>query len=218
MNPDIVTTLAGYIWALDYGSVLVFALTGALVASRQQLDITGFIFMAALTAVGGGTVRDLVLGRDPVFWVERPGLVVTAAIAAFIVYWTAPFLESRYRWLLWLDAIALGCAVPAGVGVALVTGYGPIIVVIAGVITACMGGLIRDVVGNEVPLILKGSELYLTAAFGGALAAVVLIWLGLPRPMALIGCGAATFILRAGAMIWGWSLPAYRPRPPRNHG
>ena len=217
MNPDIVTTLAGYIWALDYGSVLVFALTGALVASRQQLDITGFIFMAALTAVGGGTVRDLVLGRDPVFWVERPGLVVTAAVAAFIVYWTAPFLESRYRWLLWLDAIALGVAVPAGVAVAFATGYGPIIVVIAGVITACMGGLIRDVVGNEVPLILKGSELYLTAAFGGALVALLLVWLGLPRPMALIGCGLATFVLRAGAMIWGWSLPAYRPRPPRNY-
>ena len=217
MNPDIVTTLAGYIWALDYGSVLVFALTGALVASRQQLDITGFIFMAALTAVGGGTVRDLVLGRDPVFWVERPGLVVTAAVAAFIVYWTAPFLESRYRWLLWLDAIALGVAVPAGVAVAVATGYGPIIVVIAGVITACMGGLIRDVVGNEVPLILKGSELYLTAAFGGALVALLLVWLGLPRPMALIGCGLATFVLRAGAMIWGWSLPAYRPRPPRNY-
>ncbi|NHF72698.1 trimeric intracellular cation channel family protein [Paracoccus xiamenensis] len=218
MNPDIVTTLAAYIWALDYGSVLVFALTGALVASRQQLDITGFIFMAALTAVGGGTLRDLVLGRDPVFWVERPGLIVTAAVAAFIVYWAAPFLESRYRWLLWLDAIALGVAVPAGVGVAFATGYGPIIVVICGVITACMGGLIRDVVGNEVPLILKGSELYLTAAFGGALAGLLLVWLGLPRPMALIGCGLATFVLRAGAMIWGWSLPAYRPRPPRNFG
>ena len=218
MNPDIVSTLAGYIWALDYGSVLVFALTGALVASRQQLDITGFIFMAALTAVGGGTVRDLVLGRDPVSWVQQPGLIVTATVAAFIVYWTAPFLESRYRWLLWLDAIALGVAVPAGVGVALAVGQGPIIVVIAGVITGCMGGLIRDVVGNEVPLILKGSELYLTAAFGGALVGVLLVWLGLPRPVALFGCGTATFILRAGAMIRGWSLPAYRPRPPRDRG
>ena len=217
MNPDIVTTLAGYIWALDYGSVLVFALTGALVASRQQLDITGFIFMAALTAVGGGTVRDLVLGRDPVFWVAQPELIVIAAGAAFFVFWTAHLLESRYRWLLWLDAIALGVAVPAGVGVALAGDFGPVIIVIAGVITGTMGGLIRDVVGNEVPLILKGSELYLTAAFGGALAALLLVWLGLPRPMALIGCGLATFVLRAGAMIWGWSLPAYRPRPPRNY-
>ncbi|MFV0292613.1 MAG: trimeric intracellular cation channel family protein [Paracoccus sp. (in: a-proteobacteria)] len=218
MNPDVLNTLSGYVWALDYGSVLVFALTGALVASRAQLDITGFIFMAALTAVGGGTVRDLVLGRDPVFWVAQPGLIVMAASAAFAVYWAAPFLESRYRWLLWLDAIALGVAVPAGVGVAMATGYGPIIVLIAGVITGCMGGLIRDVVGNEVPLILKGSELYLTAAFGGALSALILDLMGLPRPLVLTGCGGATFLLRAGSMIRGWSLPAYRPRPPRERG
>lgn len=215
MTPDMLHTFSTYIWALDYGSVLIFALTGALVASRSQLDITGFIFLAALTAIGGGTLRDLVLGRDPVFWVVQPGLVVIAATAAFVVYWTAPFLESRYRWLLWLDAIALSTAVPAGVGVALQTGYGPVLVPIAGVITGCMGGLMRDVVGNEVPLVLKSRELYLTAAFGGTLAALLLLWLGLPRPVAMIGCGMTVFLLRAGSMIWGWSLPIYRPRPPR---
>ncbi len=218
MNPDIVTTISAYVWALDYGAVLVFALTGALVASRQQLDIIGFIFMAALTAVGGGTVRDLVLGRDPVFWVAQPELIVIAAGAAFFVFWTAHLLESRYRWLLWLDAIALGVAVPAGVGVALAGDFGPVIIVIAGVITGTMGGLIRDVVGNEVPLILKGSELYLTCAFGGAVIALLLVWCGLPRPVALTGAGIATFLLRAGTLIWGWSLPAYKPRPPRERG
>lgn len=180
MNPDLVTTISTYIWALDYGSVLVFALTGALVASRQQLDIIGFIFMASLTAVGGGTLRDLVLGRAPVFWVAQPELIVIAAAAAFLVFWTAHLLESRYRWLLWLDAIALGVAVPAGVGVAMAGGFGPVIIVIAGVITGTMGGLMRDVVGNEVPLILKGRELYLTCAFGGAVIALFLVWLGLP--------------------------------------
>ncbi|MDO5604863.1 MAG: trimeric intracellular cation channel family protein [Paracoccus sp. (in: a-proteobacteria)] len=216
MNPEILPALAGLVWALDYGAVVVFALTGALVASRSQLDLTGFIFMAALTAVGGGTVRDLVLGRDPVFWVERPGLIVIAACAAIVVFWTAPFLESRYRWLVWLDAVALGVAVPAGVGVAEVMGYGPVILVIAGVITGCMGGLMRDVVGNEVPLILRGSQLYLTTAFAGALGAVLAIEAGLPRLWALLLCGALTFLLRAGSLIWGWSLPAYRPRPPRS--
>ena len=112
------TGISGLIWALDYLSALVFAITGALVASRRQLDLTGFIFMAAMTAVGGGTLRDLVLGRAPVFWVERPGLVLAAAATAFAVFWTAHRLESRYRWLLWLDAVALAIAVPAGVGVA----------------------------------------------------------------------------------------------------
>ena len=207
--------ISGLIWALDYLSAVVFAITGALVASRRQLDLTGFIFMAAMTAVGGGTLRDLVLGRDPVFWVARPGLVVAAAAAAFAVFWTAHRLESRYSWILWLDAVALAIAVPAGVGVALAGGFGPVIVLIAGVVTGCFGGLMRDVVGNEVPLVLKQGELYLTAAFGGALVALAVVWLGLPREGALVGCGAATFLLRAGSLHWGWALPVYRPRPPR---
>ncbi|KGJ13292.1 trimeric intracellular cation channel family protein [Paracoccus sanguinis] len=207
--------ISGLIWALDYLSAVVFAITGALVASRRQLDLTGFIFMAAMTAVGGGTLRDLVLGRDPVFWVARPGLVVAAAAAAFAVFWTAHRLESRYSWILWLDAVALAIAVPAGVGVALAGGFGPVIVLIAGVVTGCFGGLMRDVVGNEVPLVLKQGELYLTAAFGGALVALAVVWLGLPREGALVGCGAATFLLRAGSLRWGWALPVYRPRPPR---
>ncbi|MDO5643562.1 MAG: trimeric intracellular cation channel family protein [Paracoccus sp. (in: a-proteobacteria)] len=218
MTPDIVGTIGAYVWWLDYGSVLVFALTGALVASRQQLDIIGFIFMAALTAVGGGTVRDLVLGRAPVFWVAQPELILIAAGAAFFVFWTAPLLESRYRWLLWLDAIALSVAVPAGLGVAMAGGFGPVIVVIAGIITGTLGGLMRDVVGNEVPLVLKGRELYLTCAFGGALAALLLVWLGLPRPLALTGAGLTTFLMRAGTLIWGWQLPGYHPRPPRSKG
>lgn len=208
-------TLSGLIWGLDYLSALVFAVTGALVASRRQLDLTGFIFMAAMTAVGGGTLRDLVLGRDPVFWVQRPGLVVAAAIAAFVVFWTAHRLESRYRLLLWLDAVALAIAVPAGVGVALAGGFGPVIVLIAGVVTGCFGGLMRDVVGNEVPLVLKQGELYLTAAFGGALVALAVTALEMPRGVALIACGVTVFVLRAGSMRWGWALPVYRPRPPR---
>ncbi|TKW64848.1 MAG: trimeric intracellular cation channel family protein [Paracoccus denitrificans] len=216
MHNEVLDTISAYIWALDYGSVLVFALTGALVASRQQLDIIGFIFMASLTAVGGGTLRDLVLGRAPVFWVAQPELIVIAAGAAVLVFWTAHLLESRYRWLLWLDAIALGVAVPAGVGVAMAGEFGPVIIVMAGVITGTMGGLMRDVVGNEVPLILKGSELYLTCAFGGAVIALMLDMMGPPRPAALIGGGLATFLLRAGTLIWGWSLPVYKPRPPRD--
>lgn len=204
------------IWTLEYGSVLVFALTGALVASRGQLDLTGFVFMAVLTALGGGTLRDLVLAREPLVWVARPGLVLLAAGAALAVFWTAHLLESRYRWLLWLDALALSIAVPAGVGVAMADGFGPVIVVIAGILTGCLGGLMRDVVGNEVPLVLKQGELYLTAAFGGAVMAAALDALGAPRPAALLLCAAATFLLRAGSLRYGWALPVYRPRPPRS--
>lgn len=200
---------------LDHASVLVFALTGALVASRAQLDLVGFIFIAALTAVGGGTVRDLILGRDPVFWVAAPQFVLLAAAAAVAVFFTAHLLESRYRAILWLDACALAVAVPAGVGVAMALGHGPVIVVIAGVVTGTLGGLMRDVVCNEVPLVLKQGELYLSAAFGGAVAALVFTALGAPGLPALLACGVVTFGLRAGSLGFGWRLPVYRARPPR---
>ncbi|CAM3341689.1 trimeric intracellular cation channel family protein [Paracoccus nototheniae] len=211
-------TLEALVTALDYGSVLIFALTGALVASRAQLDPVGFVFMAALTAVGGGTLRDLLLGRDMVFWVAQPAYVMIAAVAALVVFWTAHLFESRYVWLVWLDSVALAVAVAAGVGVAMEGGFGPVIVIIMGVVTGTFGGLMRDVVGNEVPLVLKQGQLYLTAAFGGAAVAVTLDWLGLARPGALLACALAVWGLRAGSLRFGWSLPVYRPRPPRTRG
>lgn len=211
-------SFAGLLVALDYGSVLIFALTGALVASRAQLDPVGFIFMAALTAVGGGTLRDLILGRETVFWVEQPTYILIAAGAALLVFWTAYLFESRYRLLVWLDSVALAVAVAAGVGVAMEEGHGPVIIVIMGIVTGTFGGLMRDVVGNEVPLVLKQGQLYLTAAFGGALMAAALDWLGFQRGEALIACAVIVWVLRAGSLIWGWKLPVYRPRPPRTRG
>lgn len=203
------TLLAG----LDLASVAVFALTGALVASRAQLDVVGFIFLACLTAVGGGTLRDVLIGRGA-FWINAPEVLAVAAAAAIIVFFSAHLLESRYRALVWLDACALAVAVPAGVGVATDAGLHWPVVILMGMVTGCMGGLMRDVVCNEVPLVLKQGELYVTAAFAGAVAAVGLAALGLDA--ALIGCGAVTFTLRAGSIALGWKLPVYRPRPPRD--
>ncbi|MDR5653116.1 trimeric intracellular cation channel family protein [Ruixingdingia sedimenti] len=200
---------------LELASVFVFALTGALAASRAQLDLVGFVFLASLTAVGGGTLRDLVLGQGAVFWVARPQMIGLAAIAAVIVFFTAHLLESRYRALLWLDACALAVAVPAGVGVALAQGQGWPVLLMMGVATGCFGGLMRDVVCNEVPLVLRAGELYVTAAFAGALAAVLALAAGLDQRAALIACAAVTLALRAGSLVFGWKLPAYRPRPPR---
>lgn len=211
-------TPEAFVAVLDYWSVLIFAITGALVASRAQLDPVGFIFMAALTAVGGGTLRDLILGRDMVFWVAQPAYVVIAAGAALVVFWTAHLFESRYKWLIWLDSVALAVAVAAGVGVAIEGGFGPVIITIMGVVTGTFGGLMRDVVGNEVPLVLKQGQLYLTAAFGGAVTAVVLMWAGLPQGQALVACSVVVWVLRAGSLHWGWQLPVYKPRPPRTRG
>lgn len=202
--------------ALDYASVAVFALTGALVASRAQLDIVGFIFVACLTALGGGTLRDAILNRDMVFWVADPVMLAVAGSAAVAVFFSAHLLESRYRALLWLDACALAVAVPAGVGVAMGMGSAWPIVIVMGMITGCMGGLMRDVVCNEVPLVLKQGELYVTAAFAGAVAAVVAAASGAETGLALLICAAVTVTLRAGSLALGWRLPVYRARPPRN--
>ncbi|OJH45671.1 trimeric intracellular cation channel family protein [Paracoccus sp. SM22M-07] len=211
-------TPEAFVAMLDYGSVLIFAITGALVASRAQLDPVGFIFMAALTAVGGGTLRDLILGRDMVFWVAQPAYVIIAAGAALVVFWTAHLFESRYTWLIWLDSVALAVAVAAGVGVAIEGGFGPVIIIIMGVVTGTFGGLMRDVVGNEVPLVLKQGQLYLTAAFGGAVTAVAMLWAGLPQGQALVACSVVVWVLRAGSLHRGWQLPVYKPRPPRTRG
>lgn len=199
---------------LDYASVLVFALTGALAASRSQLDIVGFIFIACLTAVGGGTLRDAILNRE-VFWVADPLALGVASAAAILVFFTAHLMESRYRALLWFDAAALAVAVPAGVAVAMAEGQSWPVVLVMGMITGCMGGLLRDVVCNEVPLILKQGELYATCALAGSAGAVLAQLAGLGEGLSLLICAALVFILRAGSISLGWRLPVYRSEPPK---
>ncbi|WP_420556966.1 trimeric intracellular cation channel family protein [Roseovarius sp.] len=203
------------LFLLDHASVLIFALTGALVASRAQLDVVGFAFIACLTAVGGGTVRDVLLDRNPVFWIANPSFIATACAAAILIFFTAHLFESRYRLLLWLDSLALAVAVPAGVATAMAMAQPLPIVVIMGMVTGCLGGLMRDVVCNEVPLVLKQGELYVTAAFAGSLAAVAVSLVTRQELFILIACAGVTWALRAGSLAFGWRLPVYRARPPR---
>ena len=214
MAPGLALPAEALLSVLDYASVAIFALTGALVASRAQLDIVGFIFIACLTAVGGGTLRDVILDRPPL-WISDPILLLLATLAAVVVFFGAHRLESRYRALEWLDACALAVAVPAGVGVALAEGLGWPVVLVMGMVTGCMGGLMRVVVCNEVPLVLKQGELYVTCAFCGAGAAVLLGLVGAEGWQALLACALVTLVLRAGSLGFGWRLPVYKARPPR---
>ncbi len=201
---------------LDYASVLVFAASGALVASRAQLDIVGFAFIACLTAVGGGTVRDVLLDRNPVFWMGDPMPILLATGVAGVVFFSAHLVESRLRWVIWLDTFALAIAVPAGVAAALELNHGAVIVVLMGMATGSLGGLMRDVVCNEVPLVLKQGELYISCAMAGAIVAVTLVSFGLPTATALMACAGVTWVTRAGSLAFGWHLPVYKPRPPRS--
>ena len=165
--------------------------------------------MIAHTPEGG-----IVLDRT-VFWVANPWHIGVASLAAVTVFFTAHRLESRRRTLDWLDAGALAVAVPAGVGAALAMGHGPAIVLMMGMATGAFGGLMRDVVCNEVPLVLRQGELYLSAAFAGAVAGLGVLQVTANTGWALAACAALTFLARAGSLAFGWHLPVYKSRPPR---
>ncbi len=199
---------------LDWAGIAVFAASGALVASRKQMDAVGFVLVAVVTGIGGGTLRDLLLGRVPIFWLGRPELLAIAAAAGLLVFFTAHLVESRYRALLWADAVGLALFAVLGAEIALIGGADPWAAVLLGVVTATGGGIIRDVICNEVPLILQ-REIYITAAAVAAVSYVALRLAPLPRDVALPAGIALGFVLRALAILRGWSLPSYRSRPGR---
>ena len=199
---------------LDYLGVALFAATGALSASRKELDIIGFLFLAAITGIGGGTVRDLVLGID-VFWVETPAYILVCAATAGAIYFTAHLLESRYRWLLWLDALALAAYGVLGASKGLAVTGSPVVAVVMGMLTGTLGGILRDVLANE-PSVLLRREIYVSAVLCGALAYVGAEAAGL-APAFAAGIGfAVAFAIRGSALAFGWTLPTYRSRPGRD--
>jgi uncharacterized membrane protein YeiH len=199
---------------LDYAGVAVFAATGALAASRKQIDLIGFVFLAIVTGVGGGTLRDLILGDTPVFWVNEPGYLMVSAATAVIVYFTAHLVWSRYLWLLWLDAAGLSayCVIGAAKGLAL--GVPAPIAVVTGIMTATFGGILRDIVTGE-PSVLMRREIYVTAALIGASVYTLLDQFGAPSAPAILVSALAAFLVRGGALHFGWKFPVYRAREGR---
>lgn len=199
---------------LDYIGIAVFAATGALAASRKQLDIVAFIFFAGVTAIGGGTLRDVLLDV-PVFWVRNPNYLAIPLCVAVLVYFTAHLFESRYRVLLWADAVGLGAYTVVGAAKTLAVGASAADALALGILTATFGGVIRDVLAGEPSVILR-RELYITCAFAGALVFVVMAALGAPFWTGATLGFIVAFGVRAGALLWGWALPVYRARPGRD--
>jgi uncharacterized membrane protein YeiH len=198
---------------LDYAGIAVFAATGALAASRKQVDIIGFLFFAAITGIGGGTVRDLILDV-PVFWVVNPDYLLICVVTAVLVYFTAHLFESRYKLLLWLDAVGLAAYCVFGAWKAYSVTGSPVIAVVMGVITASFGGILRDQMAGE-PNILLQREIYITAALAGSAIYTGLAMAGLPVMWAAVPAAIAAFAIRGGAMKFGWSFPPYKGRPGR---
>ena len=196
---------------LNWFGICVFAVSGALVASRKEMDVVGFALLGSVTGIGGGTIRDVLLGAQPVFWVKEPAYLVTCVAVSIVTFFLAHIPQSRERMLLWFDAIGLALFSVTGTESALVFGAGAPVAIAMGVATATFGGIIRDILGGESPIILK-QEIYITAALLGAAMFVALIGLGVAHDWAAIAAFFSAFALRAAALHWNLSLPRYRRR------
>jgi uncharacterized membrane protein YeiH len=195
--------LLGY---LDWAGVGVFAASGALLAAAKRQTLVTFIFFAVVTGVGGGTVRDLLVGA-PVFWVHE-NTILLICIAAALLVWMIPARLLRGKAMLWFDAVGLAAYGTYGAAKGLAYGLAPIPAIGMGVLTACLGGIVRDVLAGE-PSILMRAELYVTAAALAAALMVGLLLLGVPGAVAGLIAASSGFALRGGAILRGWALPAY---------
>jgi uncharacterized membrane protein YeiH len=192
---------------LDYFGIAVFAVSGALVAAEKKQTLVTFIFFAVATGIGGGTLRDLLIGA-PVFWIQS-NIVLAICIAAGLLVWFVSSRRFAGLALLWFDAAGIAAYATYGAAKALGFGVAPVPAFAMGVLTACAGGIIRDVLAGE-PSILMRPELYVTAIALSAGLFVLLAVLGISTLVAVLIAGLAGFVLRGIAIQRGWSLPAYR--------
>jgi uncharacterized membrane protein YeiH len=193
---------------LDWFGICVFALSGALVASRKRMDIVGFALLGCVTGIGGGTVRDVLLGSLPVFWIQKPAYLITCIVVSCGAFFIAHLAYSRMRFLLWCDAIGLALFSVTGTQVAVASGAGNTVAIAMGVVTATFGGVIRDILGGEIPIILR-REIYVTAALLGASLFALAQYIGLSADASLVAGFLAAFALRSAAIRFDLSLPVF---------
>ncbi|AEX20928.1 hypothetical protein VEJY3_02150 [Vibrio sp. EJY3] len=197
------------LYMIDLFGTAIFAISGVLLAGRLKMDPFGVIVLGSVTAIGGGTIRDMALGATPVFWVTDP----TYLWVIFITCLLTMLIVRRPKRLPWwvlpvCDAIGLAVFVGIGVEKALAYNASGMVAVIMGVITGCGGGIIRDVLAREVPMVLR-SEVYATACIIGGIFHTTAIAMGYDHSTALIACVSSTLIIRLGAIRWHLSLPTF---------
>ncbi|RZM75285.1 trimeric intracellular cation channel family protein [Leptolyngbya iicbica] len=198
------------LYLLDMLGVVVFAVSGALAAGRKQLDLLGVLVIAFVTALGGGTLRDVLLDRSPVFWIQQPDYVLVALTAGLLTVLYTYFFKPPQRALLVADAGGLALVSISGAQIAEAAQLHPLVVILMGTCTGVVGGVIRDVLLVEIPIILRRSNIYATAAIVGIALYLVLKTVGLATgPATLLGM-VTIMGLRLAAIIWGLALPVYR--------
>lgn len=199
-----------WIILFDYIGTAVFAISGALAAGRKQMDVFGVVVLAMVTAVGGGTIRDMMLDAGPVFWLSEPlylWIVLIAALATILIEKTTKL--SSYRWLEFFDAAGLAVFTIIGVVKAQRFGLSYEISIIFGVMTGTFGGLIRDVIANDVPHLLR-REIYATASLAGGASLLTLVYgFGFDALWSIMISMVLVFALRMSALYWKLSLPVF---------
>ena len=193
---------------LDLFGVAVFAASGALEAGRKRMDVFGTVVVAIVTAIGGGTLRDLTLGIRPVLWISNPIYVIVATVAALVTFVLARWIQFPMKVLLILDAFGLAMYTIIGCQRALDVNVSYIIVVVMGVITGVAGGILRDILCGEIPLVLR-HEIYATASLAGGILFVTLYSLGVDKSTTVISAVALISIIRLAAIYWRLSLPVF---------
>jgi uncharacterized membrane protein YeiH len=197
------------LYVLDLMGVAVFAVSGSLAAGRRGLDLLGVVVIAAITAIGGGTLRDLLLARHPLFWISDATYLVVILAAAVVTLVYVRLRPPPGRALLVADALGLALFAIAGARVAEEAGLGPLIVILMGTMTGVAGGMLRDVLSAQVPLILR-RDVYATAAIAGIVGYLLLQAVGLPPVAAAVAGMVVVFTLRMLAIVKGLRLPVFR--------
>lgn len=195
---------------MDFLGVAVFAVSGVLAAGRKHLDWFGVLVIATVTAIGGGTLRDLLLNRHPVFWMADTGYLWAIFAATLLTLLLVRFHEVPLRALLVADALGLALFAISGARIAETAGYGGIVVVILGAMTGVAGGVLRDMLLAEIPLLLRDGEIYATAAIFGIVVYLVMQAWGFERLTAGHAGMAAVVVIRFTAIFFGLRMPALR--------
>ena len=192
---------------LTYIAVIASSISGALEARKHQMDIVGATTIAYVTAFGGGTVRDLLLGRTPVFWVNDPGLTITTFVIAIISFYRLEYVSNRL--LVFADAIGLGIFSILGATYTLQLQLSPVVAILMGVVTGIFGGVLRDVMSNRVPSVFgQSTELYATCSFVGTTLFVVLITFNINTLLASLFGALTVFTMRLLAVSFKMTLPS----------
>ena len=197
------------LYLLDLVGVAVFAISGALAAGRRGLDLFGVLVLGTVTAIGGGTIRDLLLDRHPMFWLADPAYIIVIVSSALLTVAYARWRPAPRAALLVADALGLALFSVAGAQIAERTGLPALSGVLLGTVTGIAGGAVRDVLTAEVPLVLRGGRLYATAAIAGTSAYFLLSRAGVDRGVASLAGMFVCAALRMASIWWGLTLPVF---------